>query len=44
MTIKQYLEQALAGFKNDPADTNFQRGYQAALEEVAKFLEQDHDA
>lgn len=26
-----YIEQALAGFINDPADSDFQRGYLAAL-------------
>lgn len=27
----RYIEQALAGFINDPADSDFQRGYLAAL-------------
>lgn len=27
----KYIEQALAGFINDPADSDFQRGYLAAL-------------
>ena len=26
-----YIEQALAGFINDPADSDYQRGYLAAL-------------
>jgi hypothetical protein len=37
MQIKHYLQQALDGFKHDPADSDFQRGYLAALEEVAKM-------
>lgn len=32
--ILSYLEEALEGFDNDPADTDFQRGYQSALQEV----------
>lgn len=27
----RYIEQALSGFINDPADSDFQRGYLAAL-------------
>lgn len=27
----KYIQQALAGFINDPADSDFQRGYLAAL-------------
>lgn len=27
----RYIEQALAGFINDPADSDFQRGFLAAL-------------
>lgn len=29
-----YVEQALTGFESDPADTDFQRGYQQALCDV----------
>ena len=38
MTIEEYLEQALAGFERDPADTRFQEGYKAALEDLQIFL------
>ena len=41
MTIEEYLEQALDGFKRDPADTRFQEGYKAALEDVQKFLQEN---
>lgn len=30
-TIKEYLETAVKAFRDDPADTDFQEGYQAAL-------------
>lgn len=39
MTLEEYLAQALAGFERDPADTRFQEGYKAALEDVQQFLE-----
>jgi hypothetical protein len=39
MTIEEYLEEAIASFEKDPADTLFQKGYLAALEEAQKFLE-----
>jgi 7-keto-8-aminopelargonate synthetase-like enzyme len=38
MTIEEYLEEAIASFVRDPADTLFQKGYLAALEETQKFL------
>jgi hypothetical protein len=38
MTIEEYLEEAIASFARDPADTLFQKGYLAALEETQKFL------
>lgn len=38
MTIEEYLAQALDGFERDPADTRFQEGYKAALEDIQKFL------
>ena len=41
MTIEEYLEQALNGFERDPADTRFQEGYKAALEDVQKFLQEN---
>lgn len=33
---QDYIADALAGFKSDPADSDFQRGYHAALETVAR--------
>lgn len=38
MTIEEYLKEAIDSFKRDPADTQFQNGYLAALEETQKFL------
>lgn len=38
MTLEEYLTQALDGFERDPADTRFQEGYKAALEDIQKFL------
>ena len=38
MTIDEYLEEAIASFEKDPADSLFQKGYLAALEETQKFL------
>jgi hypothetical protein len=32
------IEDKLASFQDDPADSDFQRGYQAALEEVLEEL------
>ena len=43
MTLEEYLEQALEGFKRDPADTRFQEGYKAALEDIQKFLSQQEN-
>jgi hypothetical protein len=40
MSIEEYLEEAIASFKRDPADSQFQKGYLAALEETQKFLQQ----
>lgn len=40
----EYLRDALDGFVKDPADTPYQAGYQAALEEmlrVAKEMEEE---
>lgn len=36
--IRQYVEQCLHGFAQDPAGTDFERGYQAAIEDFAKFF------
>ena len=38
MNIEEYLKEAIASFEKDPADTLFQKGYLAALEEMQKFL------
>ena len=38
MTIEEYLEEAIASFERDPADTLFQKGYLAALIEVQTVL------
>ena len=43
MTIKEYLAEAIASFDRDPADTRFQEGYLAALEDVQKFLLQQEN-
>lgn len=36
--IRDYVEGVLASFDGDPADNDFQHGYQAAFEEVRRFL------
>lgn len=36
--IRQYLEKALKSFENDPADTRYQKGYQAAVENILEFV------
>lgn len=36
--LKQYLNRAFSLYRNDPADTDFQKGYLAALIEIAKVL------
>lgn len=38
MDVLEYLENALDSFETDPADTDYQRGYQAALQEVYDLL------
>lgn len=43
----KHLEESIDSFKNDPADTDFQRGYLAALKEckrVMKMMEAEHHA
>lgn len=32
--FESYLIEALQGFANDPADTDYQRGYEAGLREL----------
>jgi hypothetical protein len=34
--LTDYLDEAMSGFEHDPPDSDFQRGYLAALREVAK--------
>ncbi len=36
--ILSYFEQAAEQFKKDPADSSYQRGYQAALEDAHQFI------
>lgn len=43
MTIQEYIAEAIASFDRDPADTRFQEGYKAALEDVQKFLSQQEN-
>lgn len=38
MNIQDYIEQAIASFEADPADTEYQKGYLAALVEMQKVL------
>ena len=44
MTIEEYLEEAIASFERDPADSQFQKGYLAALEEAQQFLLQQKNS
>ncbi len=37
--LSAYIISALRGFKNNPADSDFQRGYEAALKELATVFE-----
>lgn len=32
--VKEYVRKSLEGFDNNPPDTDFQRGYQAALKVI----------
>jgi hypothetical protein len=41
--VIEYLREAIRGFELDPADSDFQRGYQAALEETLKVIETSGD-
>ena len=36
--MKKYIENALEGFKNDPADSDYQRGYEACLRETLEEI------
>jgi hypothetical protein len=44
MSIEEYLKEAIASFERDPADSQYQKGYQAALEETQKFLLQQKNS
>ena len=44
MPIEEYLKEAIASFERDPADSQYQKGYQAALEETQKFLLQQKNS
>lgn len=39
--IIQYLEEVLATFDNDPADSDYQRGYQAAFQEMYEAFNEE---
>ena len=36
--MEQYFLNVLEGFKNDPADSSYQRGYKAAIEEALEYM------
>lgn len=36
-----YVEAAIASFNNDPADSDFQLGYLAAMEKIADIISKD---
>lgn len=37
-TLEQYLDGVEAGFAADPADSDFQRGYKAAMDELVRVF------
>jgi hypothetical protein len=37
--LREYIEQVKAGFINDPADSDYQRGYLTAILHIEEFLE-----
>ena len=39
MSLETYLKAALDLFEKDPADTDYQKGYEAALREISKLVE-----
>jgi hypothetical protein len=39
--IKEYLRDALHGFNVDPADSPYQRGYEAALKDIEEFINEE---
>lgn len=39
--VRQYVLDSLHQFKEDPADTDYQHGYQACLEELVRILSED---
>lgn len=38
LEILEYVEEGLIGFVKDPADSDYQEGYQAALEDLQDFI------
>lgn len=38
--LREYIEKVKEGFINDPADSEFQRGYLAAILEIEEYLEE----
>ncbi len=38
-TLQKYIEDVLKSFENDPADTPFQRGYEAAFLDIKEAME-----
>ena len=44
MNVEEYLKWAIASFERDPADSEFQKGYLAALEEVQKVMLQQKNS
>lgn len=40
--IIAYLKSSIEQFDDDPADTDFQRGYLSALKETLKVIEEDN--
>jgi len=37
--LREYIEQVKAGFLNDPADSEYQRGYLAAILNLEEYME-----
>ncbi len=36
---ENYIKEALDSFERDPADSDYQKGYEAALKELKKYLD-----
>lgn len=39
MSIQEYIENGLVSYGVDPADSDYQRGYEACLKEISKLIE-----